>query len=375
MEIPYKILILEDDQLLNDQHAKLFENHGFLVKAVTSAEEAIAVLSNGDFDPDVICLDLILTEGGGSLSGYEFFNELKTKWPSVAVIVLTAKSENPSEAFDFGKRGVHEYIKKSSVTEPKQVVAAAMEAIRAQVTQQQLVEESTSACFLAWQSAQAQVEREINEFLLDARTFLEVDSIDSKPDLANAREIIQQAAIAGTTLKKKLQAMCNLQRPIQAKRRELKDVILNALKRLQIMGFHLDNRFRIDVEDSIVAIDCSAGDQLFFQLFSAIAERLGNGTIHHCNTTAVNTMLTGQNGQQITISDNASSLTKEQTDLAVNWFSRATSSATKTRGLFDFEVFASRLTQATYLARAQFGDLWIENANNDGLTIELFLPS
>ena len=95
-----KILIVEDEKLLNDAYELILKNHGYRTKVAHDGCEALQIVKS--FDPDLILLDLRMPK----MSGIDFLKEYKLSeyHPKVKVIVfsnLDTQSEI-DEAFDLG---------------------------------------------------------------------------------------------------------------------------------------------------------------------------------------------------------------------------------------------------------------------------------
>lgn len=101
-----KVLIVEDDKFINKAMKYKFEESGFMVKAVRTAEEGLVVLK--EWIPDAIMLDILLP----GINGYEFLRKVKAdeKLKDIPVIVAS----NLPESED-GTRGANEYIVKSDL--------------------------------------------------------------------------------------------------------------------------------------------------------------------------------------------------------------------------------------------------------------------
>lgn len=101
-----KVLIVEDDKFINKAMKYKFEESGFSVKAVRTAEEGLITLN--DWLPDAILLDIILP----GINGYEFLRKVKMdeKLKDIPVIVAS----NLPESED-GTQGANEYIVKSDL--------------------------------------------------------------------------------------------------------------------------------------------------------------------------------------------------------------------------------------------------------------------
>jgi DNA-binding response OmpR family regulator len=105
-----KILLVDD----NDDYSKLLtrnlNNDGFETRVATNGKEALELVSNSDYSPDLFLIDLMMPQ----MDGIELLHNLKTKKLSKdsKICVLTAKNDisEIGKAFDLG---AHEYFLKS----------------------------------------------------------------------------------------------------------------------------------------------------------------------------------------------------------------------------------------------------------------------
>lgn len=103
------ILIIEDDFRVAEINRGLVErNDGFTVDGIAkSGDEAITFLQNCSRKPDLILLDVFIPDR----SGYELLYELRSQFPQIDIIMLTAaaESETVKEAM---RAGVFDYVLK-----------------------------------------------------------------------------------------------------------------------------------------------------------------------------------------------------------------------------------------------------------------------
>lgn len=101
-----RVLIIEDDKFINKAMKYKFEESGFKVKSVRTAEEGLVILK--EWTPDAIMLDILLP----GINGYEFLRKVKLdeKLKDIPVIVAS----NLPESED-GTRGATDYIVKSDL--------------------------------------------------------------------------------------------------------------------------------------------------------------------------------------------------------------------------------------------------------------------
>jgi CheY-like chemotaxis protein len=105
-----KILVIEDEELLNSTYCAVLEASGYETTGVLSATEGLKILEAEA--PDLILLDLTMPE----MDGIEFLkqSEIKTKYPHTIVIVLTA-SANPENMVSAYTHGARSYIFKATL--------------------------------------------------------------------------------------------------------------------------------------------------------------------------------------------------------------------------------------------------------------------
>lgn len=103
-----KILVVEDEKVLNSAYQMILEKTGHAVAVAYDGEEALAVLD--DFKPDVILLDLKMPnlDGLGFLRAYEKMN-LKKR----SKIVLFSNYDLQKEIDEAFNLGVDKYVLKA----------------------------------------------------------------------------------------------------------------------------------------------------------------------------------------------------------------------------------------------------------------------
>ncbi|MEA2028749.1 MAG: response regulator transcription factor [Campylobacterota bacterium] len=100
-----KILLLEDDYILNESLSLYLQKHGYQVKSALSIEEAEDLSFDSDYD--LYLLDINLPSG----SGLEFLRSLRVAQDYTDVIFITALQDMHSMALGF-ELGAMDYIKK-----------------------------------------------------------------------------------------------------------------------------------------------------------------------------------------------------------------------------------------------------------------------
>lgn len=118
-----KILIVEDEKLLNEAYELVLKKEGHSVAAAFNGEEALALFDKNK--PDLILLDLRMPK----MDGVEFLKQLeaKGKHPDLSVIVFSNYDEQKEidEAF---KHGATRYILKAW-SSPKELVKVVHETL------------------------------------------------------------------------------------------------------------------------------------------------------------------------------------------------------------------------------------------------------
>lgn len=100
-----RILVVEDDRLLNHTLCYNLNAAGYVVDGVMSKQEAEAFLKKQDYD--LMVLDVNLPDG----NGFEFCKEVKERRPDTAVIFLTAK-DMESDMLKGYELGAEDYVTK-----------------------------------------------------------------------------------------------------------------------------------------------------------------------------------------------------------------------------------------------------------------------
>ena len=99
------VMLVDDDRDLLRLLTMRLSAAGYVVKSVTSGEEALAKLL--EFSPDVMVTDLQLD----GMDGMTLFDQVHQSNPDLPILVLTAHGTIP-DAFDAANRGVFSYLTK-----------------------------------------------------------------------------------------------------------------------------------------------------------------------------------------------------------------------------------------------------------------------
>jgi DNA-binding NtrC family response regulator len=89
--INHRILIVDDERVISDTLTTIFKNAGYDAKPVYSAEQALELLSQGDWLPDLAILDVRLP----NMNGVDLAIHLKAEYPTCK---LSLFSGQPSSA-------------------------------------------------------------------------------------------------------------------------------------------------------------------------------------------------------------------------------------------------------------------------------------
>ena len=101
-----KLLIVDDEEEFASTLAERLELRGFVSKAVSCGNNALEALASS-FSPDVVLLDLKMPD----MNGFEVLIEIKEKYPSIEVIMLTGHGA-ASGGKDSKERGAFDFIMK-----------------------------------------------------------------------------------------------------------------------------------------------------------------------------------------------------------------------------------------------------------------------
>ena len=88
--MPIRLLLVDDDAGFRNTLRHLLEQRedAQVLGEAASGEEAIRL--TGDLHPDVVLMDLAMPR----MNGLEATRQLKTRWPDLAVIILTVHDED-----------------------------------------------------------------------------------------------------------------------------------------------------------------------------------------------------------------------------------------------------------------------------------------
>ena len=101
-----KILIIDDEEKLRSLLARIISLEGFNVAQAGNLKAALKILQKEEFD--VVLCDVKLPDG----NGVDFVKEVKTKFPLVEVILLTAYGNIPDGVHAIKERRIRLYFKR-----------------------------------------------------------------------------------------------------------------------------------------------------------------------------------------------------------------------------------------------------------------------
>ncbi|MEE9442117.1 MAG: response regulator [candidate division Zixibacteria bacterium] len=104
-----RIMIVDDETYIQVLYRKEFESEGYIVKAVSNAEDALSLTE--EFSPDIIILDIEL----GDVNGLELLKQFREKQANCSIILNSAYSTYKS---DFQSWLADAYLMKSSDLAP-----------------------------------------------------------------------------------------------------------------------------------------------------------------------------------------------------------------------------------------------------------------
>ena len=101
----FKILIVEDEEIIRLGLQDNFEMEGYEVETACDGEEAIA--KSDSYQPHLVLLDLMIPKK----SGFEVCRYIRNKHPETYIIMLTAKTEETSKVAGL-EMGADDYVTK-----------------------------------------------------------------------------------------------------------------------------------------------------------------------------------------------------------------------------------------------------------------------
>lgn len=114
------VLLVDDDSFLLDIYSTKFREQGATVQIALSGDDAINLLKEGSFKPNVIVLDIVMP----NMDGVEILKKIKEDKlaPGAKVVMLSNQQEDVERAKG---AGADEYIIKANST-PSEVLTQIM---------------------------------------------------------------------------------------------------------------------------------------------------------------------------------------------------------------------------------------------------------
>jgi len=99
------VLVVDDEKNMRRSLQTMLGDEGYAVQAAESAEEALKLLSDGEFF-------MVITDARlGGMTGYEFLGKIKNQWPELPSLMITAFA-TPKLAVEAIKAGAMDYLAK-----------------------------------------------------------------------------------------------------------------------------------------------------------------------------------------------------------------------------------------------------------------------
>jgi DNA-binding response OmpR family regulator len=98
-----KILIVDDEKLLNDLYATKFKKEGFTVVSAFNGEEALAVAHRED--PDLILLDVLMPKLNGIEALQQMRQDEALKDTPVVILSVLGEPDDISQGLEAGANG------------------------------------------------------------------------------------------------------------------------------------------------------------------------------------------------------------------------------------------------------------------------------
>jgi len=99
------VLVVDDEKNMRASLKTVLSDEGYAARAVESAEEALSLLGREEFF-------MVITDARlGGMSGYEFLAKVRSQWPDLPVLMITAYA-TPKLAVEAIKSGAIDYLAK-----------------------------------------------------------------------------------------------------------------------------------------------------------------------------------------------------------------------------------------------------------------------
>ncbi|TCT04294.1 response regulator [Aquabacter spiritensis] len=98
------VLLLDADVVVRHVLAEYLRHCGYQVVEAASSDEARAILEHGDPAVDTLLIDM---GAPGTLTGFSFAREMRTRFPALDVVLAGTPSKAVNEASDLCEEGPH----------------------------------------------------------------------------------------------------------------------------------------------------------------------------------------------------------------------------------------------------------------------------
>ena len=112
MDMPIKVLLVDDEKDFIDSLSQRLELRGFVVVTALSGDDALDLIRQNDNDIDVVVLDVLMP----GKDGIDTLREIKQIRPLLNVIMLTGHA-TVATAIDGMKLGAYDYLMKPTDTQ------------------------------------------------------------------------------------------------------------------------------------------------------------------------------------------------------------------------------------------------------------------
>ncbi|MDD2871265.1 MAG: response regulator [Candidatus Gracilibacteria bacterium] len=132
-----KLLIIEDDKVLNEMYALKFEKEGYEVESAYEGLDGVSKVAS--FNPDVILLDLMMP----SMNGFETLEVIKSQTSSTCKIIIFTNIVDKEKINKAIEMGADDYLIKADTT-PK----VALEKVEAHLKEAELEKEEKGVKYI-----------------------------------------------------------------------------------------------------------------------------------------------------------------------------------------------------------------------------------
>lgn len=153
---PYTVLVIDDDPAIRKVLSLGLERLGYKVRLATNGQEGIDLLESGEFEPDVVLLDIRMP----IRTGRETLPKIREMKPLIPVIMLTAFNDLTT-GLEMMKNGAFDYlVKPSRLEQISDTISRAIrykQLIREKVEQDQKNEEYRKSLEMTMQTKTAEL--------------------------------------------------------------------------------------------------------------------------------------------------------------------------------------------------------------------------